>query len=630
MSIRWLSRVILTHLPNSPRVRRPPVARRDRLATFQRAELILELTVPVMPTIAKPLLVVTLAAALVFFTNLGVPQLWDEDEPRNAACAREMLARGDWVVPTFNHELRTQKPVLLYWLMMAAYSVFGVNEFAARLPSALLAVGTTLITFHLGRLLFNSRAAMLAGLMMATCLMFGVAGRAATPDSCLIFFTTLSMLAFVRAVPRRHGAFGRQSQPSTSYTDFLPERWIDFALLYASMAIAELAKGPIGLALPLATIGLFLLVVHRAAGVADESRISRLARLVRRFAVTAWSMRPFTMVLVVGAIAAPWYVLVDIQTGGAWTRGFFGYENLARFQTAMEGHSGPAFYYIVAILVGFFPWSIVLPASIWFCVRDALRRASRHPGQLLLVCWAGLWIGLFSMAGTKLPSYVLPAYPALALMSAAFVDRWLANPGCVPHWLMHSAWASLIAVGIGLVIGLPLAAARYLPGDELIGVVGLIPFVGGLAAVVFHHRRRSKPAVISVAATAVVLSVAVFGGLALRVARHQNSASLVSIARELGAGDLRLATLAHPESSVVYYSGGHVERFEQPSDAVRFLTEGRGDYVITNGDQWSELKALLPPDIGLIMRQPRFLKRGDVVLVGRMIETAAVSTPRLR
>src|SRR5687768_1167165 len=217
-----------------------------------------------MSSLAKQQLVLILAAALVFFTNLGVPQLWDEDEPRNAACAREMLARGDWVVPTFNHELRTQQPVLVYWLIMAAYSVFGVNEFAARLPSALLAVGTTLVTFHLGRLLFCARVGLLAGLMMATCLMFGVAGRAATPDSCLIFFTSLSMLAFVWAVSRRHSAAGSNAiwhggtkaltephaAPSrstgTSHNKFLPARWIDFAAVYVAMAMAELAKGPIG------------------------------------------------------------------------------------------------------------------------------------------------------------------------------------------------------------------------------------------------------------------------------------------------------------------------------------------------------------------------------------------------
>ena len=150
-----------------------------------------------MPSIFRPQLVLVLVGGVIFFTNLGGPKLWDEDEPRNAACAREMLERGDWVVPTFNYELRPQKPVLLYWLMMASYSVFGVNELAARLPSALLAMGTTLVTFHLGRLLFNARVGLFGGLMMASCLMFGVAGRAATPDSCLIFFTSLSLLAFV-------------------------------------------------------------------------------------------------------------------------------------------------------------------------------------------------------------------------------------------------------------------------------------------------------------------------------------------------------------------------------------------------------------------------------------------------
>jgi 4-amino-4-deoxy-L-arabinose transferase-like glycosyltransferase len=586
-----------------------------------------------MSSLAKSQLVLSVAAALVFFTNLGVPQLWDEDEPRNAVCAREMLARSDWVVPTFNHELRTQKPVLLYWLMMASYSVFGVNEFAARLPSAILAVGTTLVTFHLGRLLFNSRVGLLGGLMMATCLMFGVAGRAATPDSSLIFFTTLSLLVFVWAVSRRHGAFGPRTLRATSFREFLPGRWIDFAAVYAAMAAAELAKGPIGLALPLAAIGLFLLLVHREAGAVSASQASRLAGVVQRFAATAWSMRPLTMVLVVGALAAPWYMLVDMRTGGAWTRGFFGNENLARFQTAMEGHSGPLYYYIPAIFIGFFPWSIVLPASIWFSVRDALRRGERRPAHLLLVCWAGLWIALFSIAGTKLPSYVLPAYPALALVSAAFLDRWLANPACVPHWLMHSAWASLVAVGIGLAIGLPLVAARFFPGDEWIGVVGLIPLVGGLAAMVLHHRRRSFPTVYAVSITAIVLSVAAFGGAAARVSRHQNSASLMSIARQLGEDKVRLATFAHPESSVVYYSGGRVERFEEPEDAVKCLTEGRIDYVITSAERWNELRPLLPPDIGVVTRQPRFLKRGDVVLVGRMIETietAAVSTPTFR
>jgi 4-amino-4-deoxy-L-arabinose transferase-like glycosyltransferase len=578
-----------------------------------------------MSSALKMQLVLALAAALVFFTNLGVPHLWDEDEPRNAACAREMLERGDWVVPTFNYELRTQKPVLLYWLIMASYSLFGINEFAARLPSAVLAIGTTLVTFHLGRMLFNERAGSLAGLMMASCLMFGVAGRAATPDSCLIFFTSLSLLAFVWTVSRRWNA---DSGRIASYHDFLPRRWSGFALVYGAMGLAVLAKGPIGLALPVATIGLFLLLVHSEANQAATSRLTRLKLVVRRFCATAWSMRPLTIAAVVAAVAAPWYILVGIRTGGEWTRGFFGTENLARFQNAMEGHGGPVVYYLAAIMIGFFPWSIVLPAAMWFAVRDAFRSGLRHPAYLLLVAWAGVWIGLFSLASTKLPSYVLPAYPALAILAAAFVDRWLAQPDCVPWWLMHTAWTSLVVVGLGLAVGLPLAAQQYLPGEELIGLVGLIPAAGGIAAIYFCHNLRHGRTVAAVAGTAILLSVGAFGGVAVRASRHQNSASLVDIARHQGGE--RLATFAHAESSVVYYARGRVERFAEPGDAARFMAENTDAYLITSSEQLAALRPQLPATVTVVARQPRFLKEGEVLLLGHRVETAAVPAPRRR
>ena len=137
--------------------------------------------------------VVVATALVVFFTLLGRPYLWDEDEPKNAECAREMLEAGNWTVPQFNYELRTDKPILLYWLMLAAYQVGGVSEFTARFWSAALAVGTTLLTYHLGRRLYGGSVGLWSGLAMATCLMFAVSGRAATPDSTLIFCITLTL-----------------------------------------------------------------------------------------------------------------------------------------------------------------------------------------------------------------------------------------------------------------------------------------------------------------------------------------------------------------------------------------------------------------------------------------------------
>ena len=145
---------------------------------------------------AVQIAIILLVTITVFFTNLGVPRLWDRDEPRNAGCAAEMLARNDWVVPIFNSQLRPHKPALLYWLMMSAYSVFGVNEFSARFWSALLAVGTCLATYMIGRRLFDSTIGLVSAIALATSMMFVVAARAATPDSVLVFCSTVSLMFF--------------------------------------------------------------------------------------------------------------------------------------------------------------------------------------------------------------------------------------------------------------------------------------------------------------------------------------------------------------------------------------------------------------------------------------------------
>ena len=116
-----------------------------------------------MKQITLHLLILITLSATIFFTNLGQASLWDRDEPRNAGCAAEMMARGDWVVPTFNDELRQQKPVLLYWLIMSAYGLFGQNEFAARFWSATLAIGTVTATYGIARRLISPRVRFAGG-----------------------------------------------------------------------------------------------------------------------------------------------------------------------------------------------------------------------------------------------------------------------------------------------------------------------------------------------------------------------------------------------------------------------------------------------------------------------------------
>ena len=141
-------------------------------------------------------LIATVAAFVVFFLNLGTTHLWDEDEGFFAGTAAEMFAANDWVEPQFNGSLFSHKPPFMYWMMLAAYQVFGVSEFAARFGSAVFGVGTALLTYRLGRRLFCDEVGLYAGLITCSCLMLGAVSRAATPDSYLVFFFTLALYLF--------------------------------------------------------------------------------------------------------------------------------------------------------------------------------------------------------------------------------------------------------------------------------------------------------------------------------------------------------------------------------------------------------------------------------------------------
>lgn len=279
---------------------------------------------------------------LSLMVHLGGSRLWDRDETRNAGCAAEMLARSDWVVPTFNEELRDAKPVLLYWLVMISYSLFGVSEFAARFPSAFLSLGTILATYVIGRRLFNPQVGLLAGTILATSLMFEVAGHATTPDASLIFCSTCGLMVFVLATFRpRPAATGERTAPELRVEGhYFPTSWLAVVLMYAVLGVGILAKGPVGLILPTAVIGMFLLIFYapekkvaawKTQSVAAGSALGRffagLVRPLRYFAPahfirTCWRMRLLTATLVALAVAGPWYLLVGMRTEGAFCADF--------------------------------------------------------------------------------------------------------------------------------------------------------------------------------------------------------------------------------------------------------------------------------------------------------------------
>jgi 4-amino-4-deoxy-L-arabinose transferase-like glycosyltransferase len=590
-------------------------------------------TPPARSSLAVQRLLVLAAAALVFLTNLGGPGLWDEDEPKNATCAQEMLARGDWTVPTFNEHLRTDKPILIYWLLLSTYSLLGISETTARLPSALLSLGTILMTFEIGRTLFRPQVGLWGALVLATSLMFCVAARACTPDATLIFCTTLGLWFFARGI----AALPQPGEISPRSLSALRLPLATQPAFYAALGLAVLAKGPAGVVLPTAVAVMFW-IVWPAFASPSEPRAATWSGWIVASLRSIWSaiqprktlrailaMRPFTALLVVGLIALPWYVAVWRATDGAWVMGFLGKHNVARFTSSLEGHSGPVFYYIVSIFISMLPWSLLLPMALKRSASTLSANPFAARGDCFLLVWAATYVAFFSIAQTKLPSYVLPCYPALALLVGRVVADWIANPATLSRRAMDSVLGLTVVAGVLLLIVVPIVAPIVLPGDRgLFAIVGLIPIAAGASAMWLTRRNRITQAATTFAAGSLLFAVTLFGGVAMAIDPYQNSKPVLSILREQSGDRFQLAVFDFFRPSLVFYAKKQVPAILEPAGVRDYLNQSPHNYLLTRDDEFHKIEAHLPDDVKILDRRRMFLRRRhDVLLLGRPAATIA-------
>jgi 4-amino-4-deoxy-L-arabinose transferase-like glycosyltransferase len=521
-------------------------------------------------------------AAVLFLPNLGAPSLWDIDEGHNAEAAREMLASGNWVVPTFNFQLRVDKPALLYWLQMAAYRSCGVGELAARLPSALASLAAVLVTYELGRLLFGAGTGLLAGLVLASAALFCGSAHFANPDALLNALTVLTFFLFW------HG-WARSFRP-----------W--FALAGVSTGLAVLAKGPVGLVLPAAVIGLFLLQ----------------ARQLRRL----WDYRLVLGGLVFALVALPWYVWVGAETKADFLRGFFWTHNVGRYLSPMERHGGPLYYYLVALALGFVPWSAFLGLAVWHSVKEesAARRA-----HAFLWCWIAVYLVFFSLAGTKLPNYILPIYPAVALLTARFLDRWRRGVVQPPAWAVHGSLACLALLGVGAAVGfllaggaveVPFLRGRRLAGLENLALLGAVPVLGAAAAWWCLHRQRPGGLVVAVTTTAVLFvgALAAWGSVVLDAHKAPRPLVLASRARQLDR-EIRIGCYQYFQPSLVFYCRREVSRLADEGQALEFLRWPVPVYLFLPAPVWAELHDKVRGSHRLVGRHHDLYRGCEVVVV---------------
>lgn len=597
---------------------------------------------------------VLLAAGLLFFINLGKSSLWDEDEPKNAECGREMLERGDWIVPTFNYGLRTDKPILLYWLMLTAYRECGVSEFSARLTSALMSTGTCFLTFLIGRRLYGGEAGLWSGLILCCTLMFCVVSRAATPDATFIFCSTLAFWLFLEGIARRQSGLAAKGNrlpiPEDGFATYLQSLIPTTPLLWLSwgaIGLAILAKGPAGWLLPSLVIVSFLLWMIRlhespASSTANRGDLTwwqqlwcsvcHLCALPRLKAVAA-GLRPMVWIGIPVAVALPWYLGVGWVTHGAWLVGFLGTHNVGRFLTPMEGHSGPMIYYVAAVCLGFFPWTSFLIVAVWQAFCRARREANPAWQDVFLLCWAGVYLGFFSFSGTKLPNYVLPCYPALAILTGRMLDRWACSAPHVGPRMLQTLFGGGIGVGILWLAIVPGMTKRSMPDASASVLVGAIPLVVGLASLWLIKRQRWHAAISTFAGGGLAFYVACFGMVVPHVSRHQASEPVTRLIRDEIDKNHVVASLNCFTPSLVFYAQREVSDLPTAQEAARFLRKHENGVVLIHSAAWRDLHELAPGDIHVVAQQPLLMRPNQEVMLVRRImpnEFALRNTPLVR
>ena len=362
-----------------------------------------------LPLNRTTILLLVLALALVWFVPLGWRHLLPSDEGRYAEMAREMFLTGDWITPRYNGYKYFEKPPLQTWANALTFAWFGIGEWQARLYTALTGFAGVLLLGFTGARVFNAATGVFAAIVLATSPYWNLMGHFNTLDMGLSFWMELTLCALLLAQ--------RPNLPTGQVRLWM---WI----CWASMALAVLSKGLVGLILPGAVLVLYTLV---ARDWALWKRLHLIGGLILFF-----------------AIATPWFVLVQ-QRNPEFLNFFFIVQQFKRYLTPEQNRPGAFYYFVPVILVGFLPWLSISVQSIRHALRLPRQPNGFSPVAMLLV-WAAFIFLFFSASHSKLLSYTLPIAPALALLIGMYLP--LVSPAMLRrHLTGYAVFLVIAAVG---------------------------------------------------------------------------------------------------------------------------------------------------------------------------------------
>ncbi len=323
--------------------------------------------------------------ALVWFVPLGWRALFSPDEGRYASIGLEMLQSGDWITPRLNGLLYFEKPIFQYWITAASLAVFGINEFAARFWPAMSGFLTVVVVGYTARRLWGAQSGAYAALLAAGTTWISANSHFLTLDMGLTFFQSLSLCAFVIA----------QNDTATER-----ERRNAMWVCWAAMAGATLSKGLVGIVIPGATLVLYTLW-------------QRQWDFWRRM---HWG----SGLLIYFGLTAPWFIAVSLKNPDFFDF-FFIREHFRRFLTDEARRTGEPWYFVPVLLLGALPWTTMVASWLWRGGRGEAQ--VRFQPARVLVVWSVFIFVFFSVSRSKLPSYILPMFPALALLGAYWLPK---------------------------------------------------------------------------------------------------------------------------------------------------------------------------------------------------------------
>jgi len=465
----------------------------------------------------RSLWLLILAVVVIWFGNLEYRKLIKPDEGRYAEIPREMVVSGDWVTPRLNDLKYFEKPPLQYWATAVAYEVFGEQQWTSRLWAALTGLAGVLLAWFTGTRLFGREAGLYAALILGSSSLYALMAHVNTLDMGVTFFITLGIFSLLLA----------QKETATASR----RNWM--LLAWAAMALAVLSKGLMGVILPGAALFLY----------------SVLNRDLRIWLRMHWVSGMLMFLLV----AAPWFVLV-MRANPEFFQFFFIHEHFERFTTKVHGRYQPWHYFVPVLLFGMLPWTLLMFDALLRTWRGSSAEARTFSAERFLLVWAVFIYFFFTISSSKLPSYLLPMFPALALLMGKQLAAMNARRA---FWLIAPLLPVLLAL-LGVVVNTdrfadtPVQTEMY--GEYAIWLtVAMLIWVGGMVAALHGLRRGNKAGAIVILALSSLLATQI-GASGYNTIARERSAYLIAeaIAPQIKP-DVPFYSVYHYEQTLPFY-----------------------------------------------------------------------------